>query len=787
MQAIIPEIIARYPEKDNKDFEISDLGASICFPNGIKICFDKNEMHVNGLKNYSSMLTNQVGKRYYISTYHLYFKHSYEDFMKEYGYSNSIDMTLLEAMRIKYIYLPFCVCLLSKYPFFTQMEKCLESLRFTLMNNKISPNELYDLLIYLTKSIPVPPVGTQLYFPLPYYSDFIKINRPEYKDYILYGDNPCILLEYLSLDEIFIIMRLLLFEQKILLVGNNYDLIAQIAFNFYRLLYPFQWVHTLIPIMTQKMTKYLDSFLPFFNGMHISLYELVTGTLEEIEENIFIFNINKHTFEMNTYMNWNSRSIIKKINELVPQFPKNILNNMSFELGIVKKYIEMTKDNNNTKKNNNSHDMEENMKNNIAIKQAFIQAFIEILSDYKTYLTLVNEKPIFNTKALLEKKPKADSKFYKELTETQLFQLFIQNNPADKIADTFIEELFEIYDVLSDKKIFKEEFINIYGITSEIHEKYFIPPEILENFDKKNYKEKKKENLNQDEFRKILRKKYLKYDVYFKPKSILKFNKIVIPEKIDFDFNKIDKNIFYYIIPNTQFNFEIEKKRKETRRKTLMINRINTLKEKLTPEQKDEIRENITDIISKIFKNDKIIDPEESLQILLNSLDKDYGKDLYVNSLYKNKGILYKESFEFLENLIFSSINKIMDSEISSEKKSYYFVRLLLCGDNYTKKGKQSIGDILYPKLNKIEMINDSNFWEEYALEYVKNLNDKNMTKDDKWVECLRKMVKIMTIMGLGKSMTYSTVVGLGKDNIEENRFVEIMKEITSKLKIFDY
>ena len=92
------------------------------------------------------------------------------------------------------------------------------------------------------------------------------------------------------------------------------------------------------------------------------------------------------------------------------------------------------------------------MKNNIAIKQAFIQAFIEILSDYKTYLTLVNEKPIFNTKALLEKKPKADSKFYKELTETQLFQLFIQNNPADKIADTFIEELFEIYDVLSDKK-----------------------------------------------------------------------------------------------------------------------------------------------------------------------------------------------------------------------------------------------------------------------------------------------------------------------------------------------
>ena len=48
--AIKPEIIFRYPEKDGKDFEISELGASICFPNGIKICYDKNEMHVKTLK-----------------------------------------------------------------------------------------------------------------------------------------------------------------------------------------------------------------------------------------------------------------------------------------------------------------------------------------------------------------------------------------------------------------------------------------------------------------------------------------------------------------------------------------------------------------------------------------------------------------------------------------------------------------------------------------------------------------------------------------------------------------
>ena len=782
LPAIVPEIFARYPEKDTKDFEISDLGASICFPNGIKICFEKNEMHVNGLKNYSSILTNQVGKRYFICTYHLYFKYSYEEFMKEYEYGNSIDKTLLQAIRVKSIYIPFCICLLSKYPFFTQMEKCLESLRFTIANHRINPSEIYKLLVYLTKSVPIPPVGTRINFPLPYYPDFISINQPKYKDIFLFGDNPSIILEYLSVEEIIIILRLLLFEQKVLLVGNNYDIISQIAFNFSVLLYPMQWVHTFIPIMTQKMMKYLDSFLPFFNGMHISLYELASGIFEDIKENIFIFDFNKHNFEMNTFPNLNSKNIIKKINELIPQFPKNTLNNLTFGLGVVKAYLDKSK-NSNTK-NNFNNSTEENLGINIKIKQVFIQAFIEILYDYKSYLSLINEKPIFNTKAMLEKKPKGDYKFYKELTETQLFQVFIQNNPVNKKADTFFEEQLEIYENLKEKKEFKEEFINNYNITCEINEDYFITPEILENFDiKGNKKIKFQENLKGDEYKKILRKKYLKYDTYFKQKSILKFNKLIINDKLDFDNNKIDKNIIYYIIPNTKFNFEKEKRRKTIKRKSLLINKLG---EELTPEVKDEIRENISDVITKIFKNDVISDRDESLKSVLDSLNSNYGIDLYINSLYKNKGILYKETFEFLDELIFSSINKILNnSKISKEKKMFYFLRLIKCCDNFTKDGK-SLTEILYPKLDKIQMINDFNFWKEYAKLYIEDNCSKNMTNDEKWIECLNKIEKIMPMMGLKKTMIYSTLADIGKNNIEEGKFSDLMKEVISRLKIYE-
>ncbi len=768
--AISPDIYARYPEKDTDDFEISELGASICYPNGIKLCFEKNEMHINGLKNFTSILTNQVGKRYFLSTYHLYFKYSYDEFMNKYEYGNLIDKDLLQKSNLKNIYIPFGICLLSQYPFFNQIEKCLESLRFAIANNNSNPNEIYDLLVYLIKSIPIPSPGTNLNFPLPYFSELITINQPKYKDIFLFGDNPTIILEYFSVEEIIIIMRLLLFEQKILIIGNNYEILSHIIYNFSILLYPMQWVHTFIPIMTEKTIRYLDSFLPFFNGMHVSLFELASSTLENTKENIFIYDLNKHTFQINTFPSLNSKNIIKKINELIPQFPKNILNNITFGLGVVKSYLDKIK---NIKKSS-----DENLGENIKIKQVFIQAFIEILYDYKTYLTLLNNKPIFNTKTLLEKRPKADYKFYNEITQTQLFHLFIQNNPVNYKANTFFEEQLDLYDKLTDKKNFMKEFIDNYNKICKINENYFIPPEILENFDVKNPKKIKIQGpLNEVEYKKNIKKKYFIYDTYFKPKSILKSNKLIITGIFTFENNKIASEINYYIFPKEKINNESEK---------AIVNYSNDeLGKELTPMEKDDIKENITDVITKIFKNDEISDPEETEKLILDSLNNDYGIDLYTNSLYDNKNILHKAQFEFLNKLIYSSLNKILLTKITQQKKLFYTAQLIKSCENFRTK-ENSLDNILYPKLSKIQIISDENFWKEYADLFIKDNCSQDMNKDEKWTECIKRMKNIMLLMGLNKTMIYSTLANLGKINMSENKFSKLMKSIISSLKIYD-
>ena len=68
-----PEIIFRYPLEDNKTLELNNLAATICFPTGIKVCYDENNGPGN-IKDYITSITNQKGERYYMMTYHFYFK-----------------------------------------------------------------------------------------------------------------------------------------------------------------------------------------------------------------------------------------------------------------------------------------------------------------------------------------------------------------------------------------------------------------------------------------------------------------------------------------------------------------------------------------------------------------------------------------------------------------------------------------------------------------------------------------------------------------------------------------
>ena len=83
LPAMKPEIIFRYPLQDTKTLELNNLAATICFPTGIKVCYDETN-GPNVIKDYVTSITNQKGERYYMMTYHFYIKLDIDNYQKRY-------------------------------------------------------------------------------------------------------------------------------------------------------------------------------------------------------------------------------------------------------------------------------------------------------------------------------------------------------------------------------------------------------------------------------------------------------------------------------------------------------------------------------------------------------------------------------------------------------------------------------------------------------------------------------------------------------------------------------
>ena len=311
LPSMIPEVIYSYPKNNDKGPEINRISASVNFPNGLKVCYGGKERDlVNNLtkteqekkdenlknnekdlirtnRNFRFVMTDILNNRYSSVAYHFYLKMENKDFEKTYNVTpmktklksifndfyfnwknetnDNIKKDLNECEELidkKFVYVPFSLCLVSKYPFIIQMEKCLESIRHAIENN--IEEELNRLISYIVDSIPAPSMNSKILFPLPYHYEFLEIQPSYFKDIRDFGSDPLIIFQYLSFEELIYTLSLLIFDQKILVVGEDFDVISKIMMNIISLIYPFEYNHTFLPILSEKILKYSGSITPFF-------------------------------------------------------------------------------------------------------------------------------------------------------------------------------------------------------------------------------------------------------------------------------------------------------------------------------------------------------------------------------------------------------------------------------------------------------------------------------------------------------------------------------------------
>ena len=866
LPAMQPEIIYKYPKEDIKGLEINNLAASICFPNGIKLCYEEKEENVKTVKNYRSSLTNQVGERFFAVTYHFFLRKKNYEFESEYDMSpikseiikyqdemrKIINDELDEDIFIKlniigefnkrdYVNIPYCLCLISKYPYIEQMEICLESILLSIKDEKLNIDELNKYISYIVSSIPTPPNHCRILFPLRYHYKLVEIQSPYFRDINQFGDNPLTILDHIDIKNILLLFKLLVFEQKLLIVGKDNDLISQIILNFVTLLYPFEWVHTYIPIMSEKMLKFLQAFLPFFNGMNITLLQKAKPILAQASKGVFIFNIDDNTFDINSNYKRKSKktNAISYINRNIPKFPKYLENLITKELKRVKikskdcKMIE-----------------KERLDINLCLKNLFMQIFTEILYDYKKYSYIIDDYPVFNSFLLIKDKEKKGSDFYKEFTSTQLFQMFIQNSlfPNDDKKPYFEERLSDFEEVKKAganteynlEKLFKK-YKDEYYKYFELNKKYVIKPFFLKEFndiEEKNISQNKKTKLS--EVVKLLSKLYDKPLFVNDHGGVLFENQRLIKRNFELN-NKNDpqENKIFYITNQNEKKENKDKDNKKSgckfpkmksikmgiiseeednKKNIIKISQTLTFKEyELSEDEIDEIKDNIREIMTRVYRSD-VSKIEEDKKMIIDSLKTQFGRDYFtkiLNNGYKQDFLvknLVNESYYFFFDVIFNTLLDLLKLEENDENincavkliKSSQYIGTIKNKKEFlvSHNSLNILSDELYNNLDHYSLFEKIRFWELWIvddltkneLEIIQLINEESINFQSEEYKSfinhiysiIDKLTSIMMKMKITNDLIITNINDLCQEYIsDENKIKEIKEELIGQLQLY--
>ena len=809
LPAMKPEIIYRYPLKDTKTLELNNLAATICFPTGIKVCYDENT-GPNSIKDYVTSITNQKGERYYMTTYHFYLKIPSDEYVKQYdenplkynlrkfadAYTGLSEEELTEdKMNIiqeklefsqelgfrDYVFVPFCICLISKYPYVQEMQKCLKSI-YTIIkngNNDESNIVINNLIMYLINAIPIPAKKTQIKFLVPYQNNCIDINCPKLDDINIMNLSSSWLLKYFSIDNIILIFKLLITEKKILLIDNDYERLSTIADALVSILYPFQWIHTYIPIMSDQMLKYLETFLPFLNGINESLMSLVEtifkeGEVEEDDE-VFLIYIRENKIKLSSTLKGKNKKFDKYIQDTIPPLPQGLEKELKSKLRKARSDLEDVEKKKNTIENKQNCELE--------IRDAFIDFFVEMFQDYAKYLSFIEEDPVFNKSLFLEKKPSNERNFYNDMLDTQLFQQFTQNVVNEDV--NYFNNKINMREL--GKKKEKKKILNV-------EKEYCINPDFL------------KLEQNSNNLKDLIKESKEKY-----PEENFKINSLILENSIEIDEKKYDeKNLQIYFTPEElQTNSEtiplVEMEDAEMRNprkmtnsgilqklKAMNLKAASTVKKKegLSEKEKDNIKETIKDYVVKIFRSEDVNLNQKEKTDILNKLNLPFGREFFISLLSKNYSsniILLKEnSFHLLWYLIYNPLIYTLKLE-ETDKVLEDIILLVKCTTYFGIQEEGATISLFEKNIGKIRdfaKIKQANFWQKwYDLELKKNEKMKNDIKFKQNI--IYDICRMLIILKFPKSTVKNLTdpinineFGKGTD-LQQQTFKEIIRLIT--------
>ena len=464
--SIQPELLQTYINKNTNSFnKLSHLVANMCFPLGIKPCFGcrfNQNKKIDNLPNpqqvFFNIIKNEKNEIYYIATLQYFIKMSNTDFLMKYKFnpiiyyleksgnnSNNKDKNFKNNMQMisnslnnDNIFIPESISLISKYPLFISMDKCLRCMI------SLQSEDMNNLINHLVNEVPSPKKNYQIQFFIPKIQFPIILNH-EYNKFLTNNHNNNnnkangknnnllsssqinvkFLLEKISVDNIIMIFQLMLLEQKILFLENNYQTLSEISFIFLELIYPLIWTNPFLPVLSIKTVQFLQSPVPYIMGLDQYLFKYAHESKNiYLGTDMIIFNLMNNQFISSKT---NKRIHKKEIfhDYKLPTIPEKIGDYIFKELKNMKKMIERNEKNKEKSNLEIASDEEYDKK----IRMIFLKAMIMLIGDYNNFLFYTeDEVPLFNKEAFVQShKEKNSQLFLGEMVKTQIFNQFLLN------------------------------------------------------------------------------------------------------------------------------------------------------------------------------------------------------------------------------------------------------------------------------------------------------------------------------------------------------------------------
>ena len=453
---------------------------------------------------------------------------------------NKIIRNNSQLYKLKYYYIPKCICIVSIHPYIKLFQDILYLIyKYSLSSQQIPLEKIISNLLI---EVPIAPRGL-------YFIDFMLINK---HITLKRTENNKLLLTKLDLRKFhkniqfniqLDVFKHLLFGSKIIFFSKNINDLCEAILSFLTLIFPFKYPFQVSSYLNKDNYNILESISPFFLGIN------------EIYNSQFFIKNDISTEGLDLFVVDLDNNITELISEdEFPDFPTKIINNLEKEIKIIDKKLEEEK-----KLKENEEEIEEF---NEVYQEIYLYFFCEIIRSYEEYLNMnyfkntendivTSIETLFNCDQFIKNHSSSDIPFYtKFVNDSQLFADFIYKRMIPKNNQERIDILL-VNDILTKiknrSKFFGKDPTDFSDGNDYIRQNRYVVPKPRElTVKEKIYIKKNREQLSEKGH--IIREKnqnniYFKYDLF--------------PE-LNFDIYCNNENVNDYI-PPPNYSDEIER------------------------------------------------------------------------------------------------------------------------------------------------------------------------------------------------------------------------------------